>query len=214
MNPFKASQRDLSAFLSSFESQGKHFQSMVGNKEMFSFGMDSEFSPPLGLVARAHESAGDMRGAKAELERIRDNVIIPSIKQNFKMGGRPRPWKELSSETIMRRNRDGFASGPILRRSHRMYESATAKARFTIGVDKAQHVMTLSYGTGSGAFPQRTWYGPVHQLGGDFSMAGGATLPARPFAVIQEQDADKIFKMLGDWTFNKYVKSMPKGSSS
>jgi len=130
------------------------------------------------IQSLARDLAGQRRMRKA-WERVRDEVVIPSIQQNFDMEGRPRRWEPLSPVTLMRApTRTG-----ILNVTGQMKRSATAKARFKILKNE------MTYGN----WPERRWFGPVHDFGlGD--------VPQRQFVMIQQpEDANQIGEILMEW---------------
>ncbi len=118
-----------------------------------------------------------MRGA---WERVRDEVNIPSIAQNFKVGGRPR-WEPVAPTTSERSpSRRG-----VLDVTGQLKRAATAKARFSI----KKNEMTF------GNWPASRWWGPVH----DFGSKDGA-IPKRQFVMIkQPEDAEHIGEILMEW---------------
>lgn len=151
------------------------------------------------------EFAGE-RNLRKPFERIRDEVLIPSIRQNFEVGGRPKRWEPLSPTTIMNRGgfggslaEAGFAVGDTTPLNHtgQLKRAATAKARFTI----RQNTMTF------GDWPNRRWFGPVHDLK---ALADKAQIPHRPFVLIQQpEDANHIQEIMIEWVedmVNKHVR--------
>lgn len=150
-------------------------------------------------------------------EQIRDEVMRPSIEENFKAGGRPESWEPLSPVTL------GFgagagstdvglggggggagyiasaASGLIggrmpLTKSGQMRRAATAKARFQIRNNE------MTYGK----WPERRWFGPVHDLR---DLAERAQIPHRPFVLIQQpEDANDIQTITFNWVFDNIDK--------
>lgn len=130
------------------------------------------------LQSMARDIAGKHKLRQA-WERVRDEVMIPSIDQNFEMEGRPRKWEDVSIHTL---NRQPDRSG-ILDVSGQMRRSATAKARFHIRDNE------MTYGN----WPQRRWFGPIH----DF---GTADIPKRQFVMIQQpEDAEHIGEIIMEW---------------
>ena len=207
MSSFTASLTGLKASLNVFKMEGSTFRGLAGNNAMFNqAGGDMSVDPPLGLIIQGLNEAGKMYGMKAEMTRMRDQALIPDIIMNFRDEGRPVPWMELSPFTIEKRLKDGYSAGPILRRSDRLYRAATAKARWSMVINNAAGSAVMNYGVGKGAFPISVWYASIHQGGGDFSFSGGSVLPARPFAVLSEEGANKIEKMTQTWASKKWDK--------
>ncbi len=136
------------------------------------------------------------------LERIRDEVMIPSIDTNFERGGRPK-WEHLSPVTIMRRG--GFSAGQAIEaagtgsarpldHTGRMRAAATAKARFHIRSNE------MNYGN----WPGSRWFGPVHDLPG---LSSRAQIPNRPFVLIQPEDINHMGEILEEWIEEKAQES-------
>lgn len=187
--------------------------------------MGWQVTPSIGLVARDIDKLGlDIRSFKKPLTDSVKKVIIPSIRKNFDVGGRP-PWEDLSEATIKLRG----SAWPILRRSGRLRRGATQFNIWDIGKESAT-VRRL---------PPGVWYGALHQEGfggfgkfmssarkkagagagsGDilrmaFGMMeearGGARgeravrIPQRRFIMFQEDDVDDIQKIFLDWLMER-----------
>jgi phage virion morphogenesis protein len=130
-----------------------------------------------------------LRSFREPLNRSIRQVMIPSIRKNFEEEGRP-PWLPLSEATIEIREREGFASGPILQRTGNLRRSATQLNIWVIDSEKA-YIREL---------PARSWYGTIHQGGAaGKAMSLRAPIPARPFLLIQDEDADKIQEVFIEW---------------
>lgn len=197
-----------------------------------------EFKPSLGIVAKAVDRwAIDIRSFREPLKRSIQQVMIPSFRENFAVGGRP-AWDPLTENTIRKR---GFSAWPILVRSGKLRRGVTTLKIWTITPASAS-IKDL---------PDRIWYGKVHQAGyeGDESMFGGgkwfdkyknaarkvlgpdandkevnelgmkmfdkrlvshgpapgakADIPARPFAVFQDEDLDEIQEIFAEWLIER-----------
>lgn len=143
------------------------------------------------LQAFAKDVAGSNR-LRQTWERVRDEVMIPSIEQNFADEGRPVQWPELEPDTVERTpDRIGLA----LTNTGQGRRAATAIARWHI----AQNTMTY------GSFPASRWFMPVHDYG-----SAAAHVPQRQFAMIQQpEDVEAIAEILMEWVeelVNKNVK--------
>jgi phage gpG-like protein len=124
----------------------------------------------------------DTRGL---LIRAVDEVMRPSIEENFAADGRP-PWEPLAESTMERRERAGYTPDDPLTASGAGKRSATAKARWRITADRAEY---------SGAsFPESTWTMALHEIG-----ESDGHFPARPYAVVQDEDADAMGRLAGNW---------------
>lgn len=177
--------------------------------------------PSIGLVAKDVERLGvDIRSFKEPLTRAVKRVMIPSIRKNFDVGGRP-PWEPLAEATIKLR---GYSAWPILVRSGKLRKGATQLNIWDIGLTSAT-VRKL---------PDNIWYGAVHQAGtGSFGpymeaakkqLGRGATtrditkrafalmeqkrgakgqrkvsIPQRRFILYQEDDIDDINDIFVEW---------------
>src|SRR5215475_1962114 len=101
-------------------------------------------------------------------------VVIPSIRENFKVGGRP-PWDELKSGTQKNRIALGYLPDvPKLMQTQTLYEAATSKGIWRIE-------RTTAY-VKADEFDSRVPYGHFH-------MTGTRKMVARPFMEIQPEDA-------------------------
>lgn len=143
-------------------------------------------------------------------KRIAKNILLPSIKENFQVGGRPQRWASLRPkyEKWKRKQR---ASKRILVFHEGLEKQATSPSN----VKTSNKELTIRI-KGSDIWTYMTKDGPVsrrrdlakvaavHQLG------GGNNVPARPFMVIQTQDSAEIVDELKD-----YVReAMPKRKKS
>lgn len=141
------------------------------------------------------------RGRLRQLfEAIRDEIVIPSIETNFRVGGRPR-WEPLAPATYIRRG-IGSAEATTLQlsgglkpldRTGQMKRAAIAKARFTIRNNE------MTYGD----WPARRWFAPVH----DFGSRDGH-IPQRAFAKFQPEDIEGIRELTFSWVEDAINKNL------
>lgn len=126
------------------------------------------------------------RNLREPFERIRDEVVIPSIRLNFEVGGRTAKgrWEEIAPVTLARRQ-SGW-NYPPLTDTGQMSRAAVAKARFKIAAN------TMTYGN----WPEKRWFGPVHDL---VELAARAQIPHRPFAIFQPEDIVQIGEIMMEW---------------
>jgi phage gpG-like protein len=157
----------------------------MGNPGM-SIAIDIDPNPVI-LVAQFDKLSLDIRSFKEPLERSVRQVVIPSIKENFDAEGRPDTWEELTPETIMMRDYEGYPEGPILERSGRLRKAATALARWRFTREEA---------VGGEEWPGTAWYAPLHDQG--FSTTH-VEVPARPFMLIHLEDEDRIEEVFYEW---------------
>jgi phage gpG-like protein len=138
--------------------------------------------PPASVLAA--EFAGLSRSFKSFREpllRSVREVMAPSLRRNFEVGGRP-PWEPLADQTIDRKSlaphRAGFVGAPLIRTGALM-QAAGQINLWKIDKEAAE-------ATGGPA------YGIIHQEGWEFG-------PAREWAIIQPEDANKIEDVFQRW---------------
>jgi len=148
-----------------------------------------DFDPKLSVIKRDLDALGaDIRSFKEPLKRCVQKVIIPSIQANFDAGGRP-AWAPYANSTLEFHEMLGTAmSSSMLNRTGALKATMGNVSNWTITTDSAK----LS------DLPQRVWYGKVHQAGYG-GNSGKGQIPARPFVMFQDEDADKITKIFADW---------------
>jgi phage gpG-like protein len=172
--------------------------------------MSFSFEGSAGIAARRVDKLGlDIRSFKVPLTRSVREVVIPSIQINFHKHGRP-PWPPLAEETAMQK---GHARPLLL-------TGALQGTMKQIGIWHIDREKALIPN-----LPENVWYGVIHQTGADFgggsssatirirnpltgaitetkgpaAASGGGSIPARPFAVIQPEDEEKIQEVFSDW---------------
>ena len=107
-----------------------------------------------------------------------------SIRQNFRVGGRPKKWRPWAPATRRAYGRQpGRARSVLVGRGMRggLMGSITSKAGrdfLVIGTNKI--------------------YGRIHQLGGQAGRGHATTIPARPYLVFQKSDVEVIARMVGE----------------
>ncbi len=178
--------------------------------------IEMHFEPSMGIMARKVDKLGlDIRSFKEPLKRSIRQVMIPSIAQNFTVGGRP-PWYPLEDSTV---NKKG-SEKPLVT-TGKLARNMTYMSIWHIDREKA-FIADL---------PQRIWYGKVHQAGARFNIPAtgfkivhvsylGTTLgrpdkgggnvgeiPARPFVTVQQQDIEEIERVFELWLNERIVKA-------
>lgn len=149
-----------------------------------------EFVPPLERIQEdLAEIDRDLSNMRTPLRESVRSVVIPSIDTNFQAGGRP-TWQSLSPETVNRRLRQGTGTR-VLQETGKLRAAATQFSRWEIGTQEAR----IS-----------NWPANVHTRAavaeGGASRAGytrSVTIPARPFLMIQPEDADNVEEIFLDW---------------
>jgi phage gpG-like protein len=178
------------------------------------------FKPTLAMSARAFDKMGlDIRSLREPLKRSVQRVIAPSIGQNFLANGRPEGWAPYADDTIQMKMNDPknkYGAEDMLRRSGLLWRTMQQYNIWTVTTTQAA-ILDL---------PDKIWYGALHQAGygmrasevrparGLFASPeelramggkGSVYIPARPFAMIQDQDLDKIQEVFGDWLQERAV---------
>ena len=146
-----------------------------------------DMTPSLVLVNSYFDSiANGISKYEDPLRKAVREVVIPSIQTNFRVSGRP-AWKPLSEATNEIRSRLGGGSG-ILVKSGSLESAMGNENLWQFSSDEA----VLA------GLPSDVWYGIIHQSG--YEGGGGANpIPARPFAVLQAGDEDKIDEIFVEW---------------
>lgn len=162
-------------------------------------GLDLKFTPSMAIVAGSVDKLGlDIRSFREPLKQSLKEVILPSIKKNFDVEGRP-SWDPLSPFTLAQKEQ---GSG-ILVRSGRLKRVMGYQNNWKLTKD----YLVLE------DLPQSVWYGKVHQKGikgashtiknaltgkesGSFDDTG---LPARPFVALQPSDRKAIESIFRHW---------------
>jgi len=191
-------------------------------------GASVTFSPSIGFVAsRLAKLDMDIRSFRVPLTRAVQQVMIPSIRQNFdsesarNAPGAGGDWEPLSDFSLEMRERGlvrfgerGGSGNNILDSTGALKRKATQLNLWTIDREKAE-VQDLQ---------QSVWYGKVQQSGypvGTTTVKRGVTagqlgaglrelgnikqgktapdVPARPFLVIQPEDEDRIRDIFIVW---------------
>lgn len=152
-------------------------------------GLQFQFRPSIGLSARNIDKLGiNIRSFREPLKRSIQQVIAPSFRKNFQVGGRPQRWRPLAEYTVEERGN----SKPILVRSGMLMRTMQQFNIWTVDTQKAA-LLDL---------PPKIWYGKIHQAGYGARGSGqikAAGIPARPFAIIQTADFEKIDRVFVQW---------------
>lgn len=121
------------------------------------------FSPSLGIAAKRIDKLSiDIRSWREPFTRSIRQVMMPSIRENFNVGGRP-PWAPLSESTWEVRSRFGWEGGTALALTGALMRGASSFKMWTITTTNA----TIR------AFPENIWYGRIHQEGYGGNGGGG-----------------------------------------
>jgi phage gpG-like protein len=161
------------------------------------------FRPSVGIMAARVDRLGiDIRSFREPLKRSIQQVMAPSFRTNFDVGGRPDSWDPLAEYTVEERG----SSQPILVRSGRLKKVVQ---QFNIwSIDREKAALT--------DLPQSVWYGKVHQAGIGRARRGrslrdiekrakagkvrAVNIPQRRFVLIQDpEDYDAIERVFAEW---------------
>jgi phage gpG-like protein len=143
--------------------------------------LDFDWHPSVTVIrADFFTLAGALENQSEALQTAVEHVMAPSIRTNFDVGGRP-PWSPLMDSTIEHSQRQSAEGTLVVTGNLRDTASSVSVWR----VDKSEAALDSS--RLGGAF-----YGLFHQVG------YGST-PARPWAVMQNEDADRIEEIFGGW---------------
>lgn len=177
-----------------------------------------QFNPSVGIIARDIDKLGiDIRSFREPLKRAVQQVVIPSIQQNFESEGRP-AWEPYASSTVEVREKLGQPVGDLLNKTGALKRTMGYLNLWTINANAA---ILLDI---------PLWYGKIQHEGNDTSMAsavktkGGAqafadlqnrirrsmqtgqamgssagAIPARPFVMVQAEDVVAINEVFALW---------------
>lgn len=174
-----------------------------------------DFEPSIGIMARRFDKLGlDIRSFKEPLSRAIKQVVIPSIRTNFDVGGRP-AWSSLAERTVKTKgNNKKLVTSGALRRQMGYFK--------LWDVDRETAKLTN--------LPTSVWYGKLHQEGygtvdmqeefhfpqghrgpavslGMRNYGEGNGAPARPFVMLQDEDLPKIDEVFSEWLQERIVKA-------
>lgn len=159
-------------------------------------GVDVEFRPSPYILANQFNTLGaNVRSFKVPLDRSIRQVLSPSLKENFAVGGRPVAWEFLLEETVKRKSEKKYRSpsAPLIA------TGLLARVAGQINIWKVDGPQGLAY---INALPQAE-YGVIHQVG------NLPNLPQRMWAQIQESDANDIEEIFFDWIEERVNLDMP-----
>lgn len=154
------------------------------------FGIDIDWFPSPRIVALQLDHFGmDIRSYREPLQRAVQEVMAPSIGENFEVGGRP-SWDQLSEFTIAKKGHDTILvdSGALERIAQQL------------------NVWTINrYEAYINDLPGAE-YGFFHQSG--FTNARtGRDVPARQFLLIQPEDEEAIVELFEEWIQERLLAS-------
>jgi phage gpG-like protein len=189
-------------------------------------GIDMSFSPSLAITAARIDKLGlNIKSFKEPLQRAIKQVMIPSFKANFAAGGRPDRWDPLSEGTLEIRERLGsiVGAGVLVKTgklSKVMQQQNIWRVTNTTAIitDLPQQVWygaihQAGYDGGSMKSRLKKHGGDAGEAlrsllddqkaamrsGGTMKTKGAPAIPARPFALFQDEDEDRIAEVFIKW---------------
>lgn len=146
------------------------------------FTLDIFWNPsPTMIINALDRFKGSLRSWRVPFERSIRQVMAPSFQKNFDVGGRP-PWAPLEAPTVDIRG----SATPILVRSGALKAAAGQMNIWTIDGPGGEAYIAMEQ------LPRHVFYGIFHQ-------EGTRVMTDRPWAVIQEEDADAIAEVFADY---------------
>lgn len=178
------------------------------------------FEPTIGITTARIDKLGiDIRSFHEPLKRSVQQVMAPSFRKNFDVGGRPR-WEEYAEDTVDEiQPRLHRRTHPLLLKSGMMKRTISQLNVWTITRTSAvlnnvpgkiwyANIQQAGYG-GKGAKKKTVSGRELRQRGvssrGLFAVKTGAgtrrvaPIPARPFVVLQEEDAKRVHEVFSKW---------------
>lgn len=152
-----------------------------------------EWIPLPSLAAEGFDTLGvNIKNFKKPLDQSISRVMVPSIKQNFASGGRPE-WQPLTNTTQTLKALRGHGPG-ILKATKILSRRAGAVSLWDVnGASGVAAIRTLPAAIAHGIYHQTGW-SPAK---GPF--ASMLDVEARPWAVIQQEDANDIEEIFFEW---------------
>jgi len=198
-----------------------------------SVGVSMTFVPSIAITAARIDKLGmDIRSFREPLTRSVKRVMGPSFRKNFDAGGRPDSWEPLSDATLEVRQRLGRNGSGIL-----VLTGALRRVMGQLNIWRITRtsalILDLPQSVWYGAIHQAGYDGGsmsarIKQHGGDASAAfrsiideqknamrtgttiktaGAAAIPARPFALFQDEDEDDITEVFLEWLQERIAKT-------
>lgn len=136
--------------------------------------------PPLGgVINDFRQLSNDLKKIKVPIARSIEKVMIPSIQQNFNSGGRP-SWQPLASYTVEKKG-----SEDILEETQDLKRAAGSLRSWRITDDTASLDEVPEYG--------------IYHNTGYFNVPFNTRVPARVWALYQDDDVDNIGDVFAEW---------------
>jgi|SRR5215471_411071 len=148
-------------------------------------GFTIDFIPTIGvIVGGLAEMAASLEDVQSLLEQAVDQVMVPSIHENFLQSGRPDAWEPLAEGTIAQRAAAGQEGPPLIRTG----------ALLSAAIDPGSWEILAFGGEGAASLVDLPGaeYGVFHQTGTTF-------IPQREFLLFQQNDLEKLEFLMGTW---------------
>jgi len=176
-------------------------------------GVEMEFHPsPFIIARRLFELSNKLRSFREPLELSIREVMRPSIAKNFEVGGRP-AWVPLSPKTIARKG-----GGKILIEKGKLKGAATQRSIWNLTREaavidpgallaKAPYAGFHQAGTNKEGLPKAV----KNERGKTIFVIGEVGVPARPYLMIQKEDATAIRRIFLAWLEEKIATTWGSG---
>ena len=149
------------------------------------------------IQGRLSAVALSLRSFRIPLQMAVRNIIAPRFYQNFDDSGAPgeQRWAPLQTGTVAWKFQNGFARYAVepLLRTGKLQKASAYQNNWTISAESA------SFET----LREDVAYGFAHQYG-FYHNRGGYFVEARPWAVISEEDIDKIMGIFETFALAKF----------
>lgn len=109
-------------------------------------------------------------------------IMADATEENFSQQGRPDKWQELAESTIKKRKKAGHWPGQILQVEGRLASS-----------------ITTQYDDESAVIGSNLDYAAIHQLGGQAGKNKSASIPARPYLSLSNEDLEDILDSIKNY---------------
>lgn len=157
-------------------------------------GITMEWRPLPSIMAKDFDTLGvEISNFKVPLDRSISKVMVPSIKKNFAVGGRP-AWQPLTNTTLALKASRGH-SQRILHATNKLSRRAGAIDMWVVQGQRGIAAMK--------APPSPIEYGIFHLTGWQPAASGPLSsdlfVEARPWAMIQQEDANDIEEIFFEW---------------
>lgn len=145
------------------------------------------------LLSRIAAKTGNLTPAM----KIIGEIVVRSVKENFRQGGRPEKWKPLSQRTLHGvvgkkgyKKSGELRAGSVRRLKDRKILVASKRLMDSISYKEEKDKVTI--GT-------NVVYGALHQFGGKAGRGKKVNVPERPFLMVQDEDWPAIKEALEDY---------------